>query len=137
MDSDVIVWVPAHAGSVHLLRTVAASAGARLELSIDDIEDVRLAVTEAASQLLTERPSARRIRMCLADEGSAMRVTVTLEGGDPDTAPDGPAVRERAEGSLAWQVLLALGDDVRFVGEGGEIGVTFTKARNAGTGGGR
>jgi serine/threonine-protein kinase RsbW len=132
MDTDIVLWVPARTSSIHLLRTVAASAGARFELSVDDLDDIRLAVTEAASQLLlTSRP---RSRLCLrlAPESNGMRVTVTIEG-EPQAAPPrdapGSAAQDTLEASLAWQVLLALGEDLRFVHDDIGVGVTFAKAR--------
>jgi serine/threonine-protein kinase RsbW len=130
MDTDIVLWVPARTSSIHLLRTVAASAGARFDLSVDDIDDIRLAVTEAASQLLlTSRP---RSRLCLrlAPEGHGMRTTVTIEG-EPQGAPrDPPATaQDSLEASLAWQVLLALGEDLRSVHGDIGVGVTFAKAR--------
>ena len=128
MDTDIVLWVPARTSSIHLLRTVAASAGARFDLSVDDIDDIRLAVTEAASQLLlTSRP---RSRLCLrlAPEGHGVRLTVTIEG-EPQATPLGSraSAQDTLEASLAWQVLLALGEEVRFVHDDIGVGVTFAK----------
>lgn len=130
MDTDIVLSVPARTSSIHLLRTVAASASARFDLSVDDLDDIRLAVTEAASQLLlTSRP---RSRLCLRlePENNGMRVTVTIEG-EPQAAPrEAPAsAQDTLEASLAWQVLLALGEDLRFVHDDIGVGVTFAKAR--------
>ncbi len=127
MDSDVTLWAPASATSVHLLRTVASSVGARFDLSIDEIDDLRLAVTEAASLLLTERPSGSvfSLRIGPEDKGT-LRVTVTLDG-PPASAQD---LRSGGiERTLAWQVLRALGDDLDVAGDELEAGLTFTKGR--------
>jgi serine/threonine-protein kinase RsbW len=121
-DSDVILWAPADAASMRLVRTVASSVGARFGLSVDDIDDLRLAVTEAASMLIDERPTGSTLRLRLGEEREVLRVTVTVDGGrGPSGAPVGAI-----EGSLAWQILLALGDDVRALGDGLETGFTFT-----------
>ena len=127
-ESDIVLWIPPRTSYVHLLRTVAASACASFNLSIDDIADVRLAVTEAASQLMTSRPGAAELEMRLSDEGSVVRITVTLAG---PSKGEGTASGE-PDDSLAWQVLKALGDDVRIVGDDDAVGITFAKARPAG-----
>ena|SRR5205809_933242 len=127
-ESDIVLWIPPRTSYVHLLRTVAASACASFNLSIDDIADVRLAVTEAASQLMASRPGAAELEMRLSDEGSVVRITVTLAG---PSRRGGTGVGE-PEDSLAWQVLKALGDDVRIVGDDDAVGITFAKARPAG-----
>jgi serine/threonine-protein kinase RsbW len=128
MDTDIVLWVPARTSSTHLLRTVAASAGARFDLSVDDIDDIRLAVTEAASQLLLASRPRSRLCLRLSPEGDGMRVTVTVEG---QAVPrDRPAsAQDTLEASLAWQVLLALGEDLRSVHDDIGVGVTFAKAR--------
>jgi serine/threonine-protein kinase RsbW len=46
--------VPASPDFVQVLRNVAAGVAARADMPIDQIEEIRLAVTEAASLLLTE-----------------------------------------------------------------------------------
>jgi serine/threonine-protein kinase RsbW len=130
MDTDVVLWVPARTSSIHLLRTVAASAGARFDLSVDDIDDIRLAVTEAASQLLLTSPPDSRLCLRLSPENHGMRLTVIIEGAPtPGTHGPGGGVQGTLESSLAWQVLLALGEDLRFVHDDGGIGVTFAKSR--------
>ncbi len=127
MTSDIVLWVPPRTSFVHLLRTVAASACASFDLSIDDIADIRLAITEAASQLLASRPDAGQLIVRLAEDGNVVRIGVTLTG-----APRGEGNGVDAETSLGWQVLQALADDVRIVGDDSEVGITFAKPRPAG-----
>jgi serine/threonine-protein kinase RsbW len=130
MDTDIVLWAPARTSSIHLLRTVAASAGAGFDLSVDDIDDLRLAVTEAASQLLLTSPPGSRLCLRLSPQDHGMRLTVIVEGA-PTRGAHGPGggVQGTLESSLAWQVLLALGEDLRFVHDDSGIGVTFTKSR--------
>jgi serine/threonine-protein kinase RsbW len=54
LPAVVFAEVPATPGSVQILRNVVAGVAARLDMPIDQIEEVRLAVTEAASLLLDE-----------------------------------------------------------------------------------
>jgi Histidine kinase-like ATPase domain len=133
--ADTILWVPADAGSIHVLRTVAASVGARADLSVDELDDVRLAVTEAASHLLAGRQSGSTICMRLSptDRGIRVRVTIPTEPdsvrpGNDAESPD-ETIRS-VERSLAWQILLALGEDLQPVADAREFGVTFAKARS-------
>ncbi len=59
MTGPVTLTFPAHARNVALARSLAAAMSARADLPIDQLEDVRLAVDEAVSQLiLTARPDA-------------------------------------------------------------------------------
>ncbi len=52
-DGDAVeVRIPADVGYVSTLRLTAASLAARCDLTIDDIEDLRLAVDEACALLL-------------------------------------------------------------------------------------
>jgi serine/threonine-protein kinase RsbW len=145
IDADIVLTAPAHAASLQLIRTVAASAGARVGLSFDDIEDLRLAVTEAGSELIDHQPRlpGRTVTLRIAESTDALQVVLTL---DEDPAADGSRTNGSApkvgnevgagddqagpspEDSLAWQVLLALVDDLRFVFEGG-VGLAFSKHR--------
>jgi anti-sigma regulatory factor (Ser/Thr protein kinase) len=125
MPSDVVLWVPATSSHIHLLRTVAAGACASLGLSYDDIEDIRLAVAEAASQLLQTRPPAdATIVMRLAHADRRLEVSVLLTGS---SRTDGERLRAATEGSLAWVVLQALGNDVRVSEDGQGVGIAFSR----------
>jgi hypothetical protein len=60
--SDAItVTVPARAEFLHLIRSVVASVAARRDLSIDAIEDLRLAVDEACASCCVEARPGRAI----------------------------------------------------------------------------
>ncbi len=54
-----------------LARTVAAAMAARADLPLDQLEDVRLAVDEAVSQLILDAPDACRRRVRLHGRGAA------------------------------------------------------------------
>jgi Histidine kinase-like ATPase domain len=125
MRSDVVLWVPATSSHIHLLRTVAAGACASLGLSYDDIEDVRLAVAEAATQLLqTRAPAGAPLVMRLAHADRQVQVNVLLAGQSPAGAE---RLRAATNGSLAWVVLQALGNDVRVTEDGQGVGIAFSR----------
>jgi serine/threonine-protein kinase RsbW len=106
--TDVTVTVPARPDFVRLLRTVVSSVGARLDLTYDRIDDLRIAVDEACAQLLAIPSST--MTMVVTPEGNRIKVLVC---SDAEVGADGwppPNVEE----SLAWRILAGLADDVRF-----------------------
>jgi len=132
MDTHIELRVPARLSSIHLLRTVVASAAARFDASVDDIDDLRIAVTEAASELLAGAPEGGWLGMVVRGANGAVHVSVTLSGpaaGDRRGDEPQPAAPEQ---SLAWQVLLALATDVRFVRDARLVGLEFAKPMAAG-----
>jgi serine/threonine-protein kinase RsbW len=146
-DADIVLTAPAHAASLQLIRTVAASAGARVGLSFDDIEDLRIAVTEAGSELIDRQPRhpGRTVTLRIAEAADGLDVVLILDedrageaartdGTTPAMGAQVVAGLAPSEESLAWQVLLALVDDLRFVFEGG-VGLAFSKHRLDGRGG--
>jgi serine/threonine-protein kinase RsbW len=100
----VRITVPARAEFLHVVRTVVGSVAARNDLTIDAIEDLRIAVDEACAQLLAVRGSSITVEIAPSGEG-----VETLCTTDADVAvwpPDG--IRQ----SLATQVLQGLTDSV-------------------------
>ena len=75
---DVVVpLVPRYAST---LRTTAASLGADAGFSIDEIDDFKLALTEAFS-LLVGRHGGKRARASFASAPSSLAVRLSLESG--------------------------------------------------------
>jgi serine/threonine-protein kinase RsbW len=98
-DDLVTLTVPAASGYVSLLRSVAAGVAARVDLDLDRIEDVRLAVSEACAVVLADAPVGAVLTLTLRPGPEALRVEVSAPGHrvpDPD--------------SFAWTVLSALAD---------------------------
>ena len=52
--ADVSLRVPADGAYVSVLRTMTAGLAARLDFTVDDIEDLRIAVGEACALVLPE-----------------------------------------------------------------------------------
>ena len=101
-ESDVELKVPADTAYVSVLRTTTAGLAARLDFTIDDIEDLRIAVGEACAMVLPEATpgSALWCRFGLGDGVMVVRVAVTTEA---EAAID----RE----SFGWQVLTTLASE--------------------------
>ena len=68
--ADVELRLPADGAYVSVLRTTTAGLAARLDFTIDDIEDLRIAVGEACALVLPE-----------ADEGSTLVAEFHLAPG--------------------------------------------------------
>jgi serine/threonine-protein kinase RsbW len=113
--------VPASPDFVQVLRNVAAGVAARLEMPIDHIEEVRLAVTESASLLLDEAsPTVLRVALAHRDGGLDVRIS-----SDSDAEP-WPA--DRIEASWAWLVVKGLTDQVQLEREAdGSPSIVFSK----------
>lgn len=123
-DGDVVsVEVPADVAYVSTLRLTAAGLAARCELTIDDIEDLRLAVDEACALLLPQSIGDRLHARFALSYGS-LQVTVGVDGGRAalDVDRDG----------FAWTVLGALATDVDVASDSGTMAISFTKRRVAG-----
>jgi serine/threonine-protein kinase RsbW len=124
---DVVqITVPARAEFLHVVRTVVGSVAARHDLTIDAIEDLRIAVDEACAQLLTVRGD----HVTVAISGTAEGVE-TVCSTDADVAvwpPDG------VQHSLATQVLQGLTDSVAWELSAAGPAVRVSK-RSAGAGG--
>lgn len=83
---DVIVRLAARHSST--LRTICASFGADTGFSIDEIDDFKLALTEAFSMLVTGH-GGQRMRASFTMSSAAVAVQMSLESGaDISIEPD-------------------------------------------------
>ena len=123
LPTTVSVDVPATAVFVQVLRNVVAGVAARLDMPIDQIEDIRLAVTEAAS-LLLEEGDATSLHMSIGREGGTLDVTLTSDGRSD------PWPTDRVTASWPWLVVKGLTDEIRADrGDGAGPSIGFTKGR--------
>jgi serine/threonine-protein kinase RsbW len=102
-DSAVVeLRVPADGAYAAVLRTMTATLAARLDFTLDEIEDLRIAVSEATAMVLDEADAADT--GALLDtrfELAAGRLAVTITA--PAAAPASPDYE-----SFGWQVLATL-----------------------------
>jgi serine/threonine-protein kinase RsbW len=104
MQPDAEVRLPADRAYVAVLRMATAGLAARLDFTLDDIEDLRMAVGEASAILLERaRPGGRLIARFRLTEGR-IEVEVSVDAIQP-TLPD--------TNSFAWQVLVNTAADVK------------------------
>jgi hypothetical protein len=99
----VVVSIPGDAAYLHIFRSVTGSVAARLRMPVDAIEDLRLAVHEAASYLITTTEGAELTLELRATERD-LRAVVTADTAITVWPPEG------YEGSLARTVMAGLAD---------------------------
>jgi len=90
--------VPADPAYLAVVRTAAAGLAARLDLTLDEIEDLRIAVDEACALLLDHRSHA----------GRDLVAFFTVRPDRLDVHVQGPATHLPEHSSFAWAVLEAL-----------------------------
>jgi serine/threonine-protein kinase RsbW len=94
----VELHVPADPAYLAVLRTASAGLAARMDLTLDEIEDLRIAVDEACALLLGDNAGPQDRLGAVFDIG-ADTLTVTVAG---------PATTLPERSSFAWAVLEAL-----------------------------
>ncbi|WP_433219093.1 anti-sigma factor [Microtetraspora malaysiensis] len=99
----VSVRLPAVSAYLSVLRTATAGLAARLDFTLDQIEDLRIAVDEACAMLLRQAVPGTDLvaEFELTGEEMTVRVEVSTVGVTTPKRDD-----------FAWMVLTALADDV-------------------------
>jgi serine/threonine-protein kinase RsbW len=103
IEDAVEIRLPADSAYLSVLRTATAGLAARLDFTLDEIEDLRIAVDEACAMLLPQALAAAHLvcRFELSDE--TLEVTVTIPTRDGQ-------LPERD--TFSWTVLTALAGEV-------------------------
>ena len=113
--------IPAASGYLVLARTAVAAMCARLDYPLDRLEDVKLAVDEACSLLLSDTDSEETLTLALQPgEDGSLKATVSA------VTRHGKAPKQS---SFAWTVLSALVEDVSSVVEGGQVSIALQASR--------
>jgi serine/threonine-protein kinase RsbW len=103
MSDTVTLTIPADTANVSLARTVAAAMSARADLPIDQLEDVRLAVDEAVSQVMLDAPPGSDVTCAFRVSGSVLDITIAAASSSGQVP---------AQDTFSWTVLRALVDTV-------------------------
>ena len=109
--------LPAEGAYATVVRTTAAGLAARLDFTIDDIEDLRIAIGEATALAIPSADPGTDLVACFHFGRGSMRVTLEVEAMD-----DPPLDTE----SFAWQVLDTMAQDASAGAEEGRFRVCFT-----------
>jgi serine/threonine-protein kinase RsbW len=115
--ADVELRVPADGAYVSVLRTTSAGLAARLDFTLDDIEDLRMAVGEASALVLPEAEPGCDLVCTFFMRPGELTVQVGVPSHQP-TAPD--------EDSFAWQVLTTLASEASASTDGQRFTITLS-----------
>ncbi len=94
--------VPANPEYVGLIRSAAAHIAAHADLTLDAIDDLRLAVDEAFAVLIAHKPDTGAVTIKFTIHPEQLDIELTGPAGSPP--PD--------KSSFAWTVLSALVNEV-------------------------
>jgi serine/threonine-protein kinase RsbW len=119
----VTIRMPAEGAYLSVLRTATAGLAARLDFTLDEIEDLRIAVDEACAMLLAQ-----------ASPGSSLECDFTLSRDTMTIAVSAQATAAQppARDTFAWTVLSALAGSVdSSLGPGERVTIVLRKSRGA------
>ena len=114
---DVSLRLPADGAYVSVLRTMTAGLAARLDFTVDDIEDLRIAVGEACALVLPEAASGGDLEADFRQTPGTLTISVrvpTARRCEPDYE------------SFAWQVLSTLSAETTANAGDHHLEVTFS-----------
>ena len=117
MRPDVELRLPVDSAYVSVLRATTVSLAARLDFTIDDIEDLRIAVGEASAMVLPSADAGSDLVCRYYMRPGEVSITVAVSSADPEL-PE--------EDGFAWQVLSALTTETSTTVENGVFSVTLT-----------
>ncbi len=118
---QVIVRMPADGAYLSVLRTATAGLAARLDFTLDDIEDMRIAVDEACAMLLSQAIPGSSLECSFSLSPDDMTITVAVPSLNP---------RPPSGDTFAWTVLSALAGSVEAqVGPGDRLAIVMRKSR--------
>lgn len=114
---DVELRLPADGAYASVLRTTTAGLAARLDFTMDDIEDLRIAIGEASAMVLPDADPGSDLTCHYFLEPRRMTIEVAVSAATPPE-PD--------LDSFAWQVLSTLAAQAEVLTDGGRLRVRLT-----------
>ncbi|GAA4240519.1 anti-sigma regulatory factor [Actinomadura meridiana] len=119
----VTVRLPAASAYLSVLRTATAGLAARLDFTLDEIEDLRIAVDEACAMLLAQALPGTDLACEFELTGDAMRISVSVLTVDGEVP---------SRDTFAWTVLSSLAGAVDAqAGTDDRVTVTLQKRRGS------
>jgi serine/threonine-protein kinase RsbW len=123
----VTLRLPAEGAYLAVLRTAAAGLASRLDFTLDDIEDLRIAVDEACAMLLSRAAADATLECSFELMPGELDISVSLPTSDG-------ALPSRD--TFAWTVLTALAGEVDATEENGVVTITMKKRSSTDLGSG-
>jgi serine/threonine-protein kinase RsbW len=123
VDSDgaVDLTIPADPAMVSVLRSVTATLAARRDFTIEEIDDLRIAVDEACALLLPHRADGARLEARFHGSADTVVIEVRIKPTSDSKGID--------QSGFAWLVLSSLADEVTSDVSDNNLRVTLTKTR--------
>ena len=115
---DVELRIPADSAFLAVLRTATAGLAARLDFTLDDIEDLRIAVDEACAMVLPQAREGSDLTSAFDLSEHSLTVAVSAECDSP---------RQPSRDGFAWTVLAALTNSVQADVDGDRLTVTLAR----------
>jgi serine/threonine-protein kinase RsbW len=115
--ADVSLRLPADGAYVSVLRTMTAGLAARLDFTVDDIEDLRIAIGEACALVLPQAAPGGDLEAEFRQSTRSLTISVrveTVQRAEPDYE------------SFAWQVLSTLAAQATANAEDHHLEITFS-----------
>ena len=123
VQDQVTIRMPAEGAYLSVLRTATAGLAARLDFTLDEIEDLRIAVDEACGMLLAQAAPGADLECDFTLGEDKMSIAVSTLAAQP---------RPPARDTFAWTVLSALaGSADAWVGPGDRVTVVLRKIRES------
>jgi len=120
-DDVVELRLPAASAYLSVLRTATAGLAARLDFTLDEIEDLRIAVDEACALLIPDAAEGADLTCLFSLSPDALSVTVEVPSRTG---------RVPRRNTFAWTVLTALAGEVdAHAGDDQRVAVTLLKRR--------
>src|ERR1700728_3136234 len=117
----VTIRMPAEGAYLSVLRTATAGLAARLDFTLDEIEDLRIAVDEACAMLLPQAIPGTNLECDFDLDAEEMTIIVSVVAARP---------RIPARDTFAWTVLSALAGTVDSrLGPDDEVSIVLRKRR--------
>jgi len=115
---DVMLRIPADSAYLAVLRTATAGLAARLDFTLDDIEDLRIAVDEACAMVLPQAQPDSDLTCVFYLDAARLTVSVSAQCDTPTTP---------SRDGFAWTVLAALTNEVSADVDGDTLTVTLAR----------
>jgi serine/threonine-protein kinase RsbW len=118
---QVMIRLPAEGAYLSVLRTATAGLAARLDFTLDEIEDLRIAVDEACAMLLAQADPGTSLECDFNLSQNTMTIAVSAQSrvGHPP-----------AKDTFAWTVLSALAGSVdSSVGPDDKVTIVLRKSK--------
>jgi serine/threonine-protein kinase RsbW len=108
----VSIRLPASGAYLAVLRTTTASLAARLDFTLDEIEDLRIAVDEASALLIAGAVEGADLTSVFEMSADSIHISVSTMTAGGTQGTNSSSSGAPARDSFAWTVLSALAGEV-------------------------